>query len=552
MKEGKKRSLSKGPSRASKRKAFILGDQMTSPRSERVTGIKRPSLAVMGTVDIGWKLLRRFYEPMLLLNLLDPVRGQRVDRPTDPEHGALSSTELRRAFVDKLAYLCDFKKGGDTITAIALQNSPQGVVIHCAANDHVKPRVKDFIRETLELLVTASDANHAEVEALIFKKAISLSRDRLRIYWKWADEMIIKCSKHLQRNAPSSSCTETAAEEPTDSAKALELCSWLNELRYTSKSTASLVTKCYQARNSPLLRALDQLSAEGKPHCRAFQDLRHYIGRLGAHRKATKTVVAAVAGAPGFLDGFSVQVESSSPRAYCNLLPEDTTASSIMGRMCPKNGATPYRDALKLMDSSYELNLDAALAENCAFETRVHAELLLLDLFTRRKYEFVGEDRYIGCSKPACYSCYQYFRAQITSFTLPACHNKLYLRWRPPDIVDELDFEAIQRRNDTMNKMNMRIREEIKEQLDRRTLTKHHQFDSTTGKSVAIDIETSQNHSNDEHCDFGLGIYENSVKDLKSASKQSSKSPEEGSEESCDDSDGGVAITLASYRSLDT
>ena len=143
---------------------------------------------------------------------------------------------------------------------------------------------------------------------------------------------------------------------------------------------------------------------------------------------ATKTLMTAVAGAPEFLEGFSIQVKSSSSRAYCNLLPENTIAFDIMGRMCSKNGAASYRDALKLMNSSYELNLNVALEKNCAFETRVHAELLLLDLFIRKKHEFTGEDRYIECSKPACYFCSQYFRAQITSFTLPACHNKLYLR----------------------------------------------------------------------------------------------------------------------------
>jgi len=142
----------------------------------------------------------------------------------------------------------------------------------------------------------------------------------------------------------------------------------------------------------------------------------------------TKTLMMTVAGASEFLERFSVQVKPSSPRAYCNLLPEDTIASGIMDRMCPKDGAASYRDALKLMNSSYELNLNVALEENCAFETQIHAELLLLDLFIRKKHEFTSEDRYIECSKPACYSCSQYFRAQITSFTLPACHNKLYLR----------------------------------------------------------------------------------------------------------------------------
>jgi len=94
-----------------------------------------------------------------------------------------------------------------------------------------------------------------------------------------------------------------------------------------------------------------------------------------------------------------------------------------------------------------------------------------------------------------------------------------------------------------MNNMNVRIREEIKEQLDRRTLTRHRQFDSTTGRSIAFDIETFQNHSNDEHFDFNLSTRESFVEDLKDASEQRWESSEESLEESYDDSDGGVFIT---------
>jgi hypothetical protein len=34
--------------------------------------------------------------------------------------------------------------------------------------------------------------------------------------------------------------------------------------------------------------------------------------------------------------------------------------------------------------------------------TRVHAELLIVDFFSRKKLEFVDGDKYVGCSKPAC------------------------------------------------------------------------------------------------------------------------------------------------------
>ena len=45
------------------------------------------------------------------------------DRATDH----LPLRELRRAFLDQLAYVCDHVKDGDTVTAIALEALPSGV-----------------------------------------------------------------------------------------------------------------------------------------------------------------------------------------------------------------------------------------------------------------------------------------------------------------------------------------------------------------------------------------------------------------------------------------
>ena len=160
----------------------------------------RPSLTVTGAVEIERKLLQRFYEPLLLLSLLDPVRSAHVDLPSNPEHGALSLMELRRSFTDQLAYLCDFKKGGDSVTAIALQSTPHGVVVRCASNDHMSSRVKAFIHETLGLLFAVHSGNHLEVEAEIFRYAVELGLDRLREDWKLANWMIVKCLKYLRIN----------------------------------------------------------------------------------------------------------------------------------------------------------------------------------------------------------------------------------------------------------------------------------------------------------------------------------------------------------------
>ncbi len=201
MGKGKKRRLSESLNRPAKRKAIRTGNRIAPSVSQPAMAIGRPSLTVTGAVNIEWKLLRRFYEPMILLSVLDPLRSEHIGRPSDPNHWILSPTELRRAFVDKLAYLCDFKKGGDTITAIALQSLPEGIIIHCATNNPMKPQVLDFINRVLALVATVNNENCPDIEATILREALVLSRERLTQYWKLAEKSVIKCSKHLLRNS---------------------------------------------------------------------------------------------------------------------------------------------------------------------------------------------------------------------------------------------------------------------------------------------------------------------------------------------------------------
>ncbi|KFZ25279.1 hypothetical protein V502_00239 [Pseudogymnoascus sp. VKM F-4520 (FW-2644)] len=52
--------------------------------------------------------------------------------------------ELRRTFLDQLAYVCDNIKGGDTVAAIALEAQPSGVTFWAASNNNV-PAQETFI-----------------------------------------------------------------------------------------------------------------------------------------------------------------------------------------------------------------------------------------------------------------------------------------------------------------------------------------------------------------------------------------------------------------------
>ena len=107
-------------------------------------GSKRPRLNKHN------RLLSRFYEPLVLLRTLGQTRGQ---------HSSLSSssgteTSARRQFLNDLAFICDYEKGGDTVTAIAVQHLPEHAVFWLAANTNHAVKVLKFNHHAAQKIAT--------------------------------------------------------------------------------------------------------------------------------------------------------------------------------------------------------------------------------------------------------------------------------------------------------------------------------------------------------------------------------------------------------------
>ena len=151
------------------------------------------------------KLLHRFYEPLVLLYVLDPTRGAHLTRPTSEWSGSteLGARELRRTFLDKLSYVCDYETGGLTVTAIALQKRPDKIIFTVAANKNIRPRALEFLRSTLSLLKACSALTVHECSRLqeeLVLKCIELSESRLRTYWRFLRKPLQGCIRALKQS----------------------------------------------------------------------------------------------------------------------------------------------------------------------------------------------------------------------------------------------------------------------------------------------------------------------------------------------------------------
>lgn len=140
------------------------------------------------------KLLHRFYEPLVLLHVLDKIQGDHVPRQRedskDPDYA--TRTELRRRFLESLAYVCDYEKGGDTMTAIFVSSAP--LTYHIASNKTIKEKkeVVPFLKSLLKMLRTLSSSTFEE-ERHVLEKCAAFGKKRIQTYQRFLRNSLVKC-----------------------------------------------------------------------------------------------------------------------------------------------------------------------------------------------------------------------------------------------------------------------------------------------------------------------------------------------------------------------
>ena len=148
---------------------------------------------------------KRFYEPLVLLHVLDRYGKGRISRSVSED--SIPTTEgqdLRRDFLDSLAYTCDYEKGGDTVTAIALESRPAGLIYWIASNKTCTDRTLHFLREIISALgglsVLQSRESIPSIEADLVANCISFSSSRIREYQRLLYLSIKRCSPRLRNS----------------------------------------------------------------------------------------------------------------------------------------------------------------------------------------------------------------------------------------------------------------------------------------------------------------------------------------------------------------
>lgn len=148
------------------------------------------------------KLLHRFYEPLVLLFVLDRVQGDHLHEigdglPLDDT----TPKQLRRRFLKSLSYVCDYKKGGDSLTAINVSSCP--VTYHVAGNKTPSYEVEDFLQSILTQLGLFYDMNTPEritAESELLAQCVKFSEKRIKTYLRFLNGLLEKCRQTMEND----------------------------------------------------------------------------------------------------------------------------------------------------------------------------------------------------------------------------------------------------------------------------------------------------------------------------------------------------------------
>ncbi|UQC88678.1 uncharacterized protein CLUP02_14203 [Colletotrichum lupini] len=458
------------------------------------------------------KRLNRFYEALILLSSLMQAcsrNGQQPNKaPSDVSEPGDDYRMTQECLMNKLAQICDNRRGGETITSVAIIQLPDCLVYAFASNQRSPKEIKEaetFLLDLFEYLSNTSATSSVLMEeatsksaTYVLEKILAFNHERVQCYRIGLVHGLTQCIKDCDRRG--------SVHEKT------------------SQDDEALVRAAADLRQSLIYHSIVDRGKLGRfdesPH---WAELQHFIGRLVSYLRATQTIFVARRRHPELFDIDSIKIKfipSSRPlpnpmnafQAGLDPLQRQTVRSAhdLIPRMT--GDAEMIETYSQYADELQVCKLDELIATQCCkfnprgFRPIVHSEVLLLDWLRKQFAEdmhsipFYEGNKYIGCSKPTCRLCEYYFAAHSSGVRVRSPHRNVYRNWAVPDALVEgetsrykdkmIDAVLVKVREDALTALREKVC--VRKRFDSNTYSSMPTCQSLTGISVTLDDLSSR------------------------------------------------------------
>lgn len=242
-----------------------------------------------------------------------------------------------------------------------------------------------------------------------------------------------------------------------------------------------LCTEAHCLRRNPTVRAFLR---ERRSKYDLWFRIHHYLARLGSWNRAAHAVVELARQFTDVLTTFGVRRVLTAPNLDRAPLDFDADPGAVLARVCPN-----YKDATIFANALSRLQKAKTLAERyqrVRQTPKPHAETKILHYFFQNGVEFARGDRYIGCSKPSCYSCARYLRFHPMRARTGRTHDNIWIKWCLPSALLEKDGAVHRHCLRMMLVLADSIRSDIIGLILGEDTPVGAMFDSTTGLTASV------------------------------------------------------------------
>lgn len=150
-------------------------------------------------IPVRTRVLRRFYEAVKFEEALsracelDPISLGRAS--VDPQHDPSDDAEQAyKSYVNKLAHICDTKRGGTTVTGVAILQDVDRVIYVIASNERSPTDLAELVQFVHSLFILVQSAQFIH----IFHHILKYNRPRIRTYLTRMPDEIDICVASLR------------------------------------------------------------------------------------------------------------------------------------------------------------------------------------------------------------------------------------------------------------------------------------------------------------------------------------------------------------------
>ncbi|CAG9998921.1 unnamed protein product [Clonostachys byssicola] len=449
------------------------------------------------TIAMRPRDIKKFYEPMVLFKALTMrMLATATHSDLEEDWDLNDPKQLFEAFVNKLCYVCDNKKGdgGATITSfVVLQlddvDTKQYVFACNQQTNSQLQATEGFVKQLLELI--GKNARRKVLLHLVLWN----NRKRIRLFFRdlvrQASTCLTRCLNDVElekRGSVQELLNDMIAVLPDDGQILAD-----DKADYLSGCDRMMKALGKFEQQSPTIETITQMSRDirARGHNASndcWPEMLHAVKRILAYQFSIEFLKEAHAAFPELFEDFEISfLPSSTPltkREICRV--KSYQAEGIVNRMT--SNAEYHEKFKQLVNDLQVFDLDQRIQdeyEKASFRPFVHSEAHLHGWLGNTpggfsESRFFRGWRYIGSSKPTCKLCHYYFQEHGSGVGHRICHSNLYPCWRLPDVPVSAGTAGGQDRRAIYYRIIDRVRNDAFDIIGQKASPKYRKHDSNT------------------------------------------------------------------------